>query len=194
MTGTADGPPAGQVTRYLREMREGDPEALDRMFPLVYEELRRLARRQVRRERADATLGATSLVHEAYLKLTAGGGADASDRPHFLALAARAMRQILVDHARRRTAERRGGGWVRTTLTDGSRAVELDLDEILALDAALGALEPRQRRVVEGRFFAGMSESEIAGALGVSVRTVSRDWVKARAWLYRTLYGGARSP
>lgn len=183
----ADGP-AGDVTRFLRGIRDGDAGALDRLFPIVYEELRQLAGRQVARERGDSTLQATGLVHEAYLKLAAGKGAHASDRSHFLAIAARAMRQVLVDHARRRQAERRGGDWARTTLTDGTGSVELDLDEILALDAALGELDPQQRQVVECRFFGGMTETEAAEALGVSPRTVGREWAKARAWLYSSLY------
>jgi len=188
VTEAADDRPAGDVTRFLQGMRDGDPGALDRLFPLVYEELRHLASRQVARERGDCTLETTALVHETYLKLAAGKGARASDRPHFLAIAARAMRQVLVDHARRRKAERRGGGGDRTTLTDGMGSVELDLDEVLALDAALAELETRQRRVVECRFFGGMTEEEVAEALGLSVRTVRREWVKARAWLYRSLY------
>jgi len=188
MTRAADARRAGDVTRLLRGIREGDAEALDRLLPLVYEELRHLARRQVARDRGDRTLDATALVHEAYLKLKAGKGVRASDRSHFLAVAARAMRQVLVDHARRRQAERRGGGWARTTLTDGMGSVEVDLEEIVALDDALAELEPRQRRVVECRFFGGMTEAEVAEALGVSARTVGREWVKARAWLYDSLY------
>jgi RNA polymerase sigma factor (TIGR02999 family) len=187
VTEAADGP-AGDVTRFLRGIRDGDAGALDRLFPIVYEELRQLAGRQVARERSDSTLQATGLVHEAYLKLAAGKRAHASDRAHFLAIAARAMRQVLVDHARRRQAERRGAGWARTTLTDGMGLVELDLDEILALDAALGELDPHQRQVVECRFFGGMTETEVAEALGVSPRTVGREWAKARAWLYSSLY------
>ena len=113
----------------------------------------------------------------------------ASDRAHFLAIAARAMRQVLVDHARDRKAAKRGGGvWERTTLTDGVWVGEFDPDGMLALDEALGRLEPRQRQVVECRFFGGMEEQEIAAALGVSERTVHRDWMKARARLYRYFY------
>ena len=118
----------------------------------------------------------------------AGGPTSATDRAHFLALAARAMRQVLVDHARRRDAQKRGGDWHATTLTDGSASVELDPTEIVALDRAMEHLDERQRQVVECRFFAGMEESEIAEVLGVSERTVRRDWVKARAWLYSELY------
>ena len=175
----------GEVTRLLQAARAGEPAALDRLLPLVYEDLRRLARRQLGREHGDRTLNPTGLVHEAYLKL--GGGAPvAADRAHFLAIAARAMRQVLVDQARERKAAKRGGGaWERTTLTDGVWVGDFQPDELLALDDALAELEPRQRQVVECRFFGGMEEHEIAAALGISERTVHRDWVKARAWLYR---------
>ena len=178
----------GEVTRLLRAAREGEPAALEQLVPLVYEDLRRLARRQLGHEYGERTLNPTALVHESYLKLGAGAMV-AKDRAHFLAIAARAMRQVLVDHARDRKAAKRGGGlWERTTLTDGVWAGEFDPDGMLALDEALGELEPRQRQVVECRFFGGMEEQEIAAALGVSERTVHRDWVKARAWLYRYFY------
>jgi RNA polymerase sigma factor (TIGR02999 family) len=178
----------GEVTRLLQAAREGEPAALERLVPLVYEDLRRLARRQLAHEYGEPTLNATALVHEAYLKL-GGGALAARDRAHFLAIAARAMRQVLVDQARDRKAAKRGGGlWERTTLTDGAWAGEFDPDGMLALDEALATLEPRQRQVVECRFFGGMEEQEIAAALGVSDRTVHRDWVKARAWLYRYFY------
>lgn len=178
----------GDVTLLLRAVRGGEREALDRLLPLVYEELRAVAGRQLRRERPDHTLHATALVHEAYVKLAGGSGVEAADRAHFLAIAARAMRQVLVDHARRRMAAKRGGDWAVTTLSDGHDAVDFRPEEMLALDRALDGLEPRQRQVVEYRFFAGMEESEIAAVLNVSERTVRRDWVKARAWLYRELY------
>jgi RNA polymerase sigma factor (TIGR02999 family) len=177
----------GDVTQLLEMVREGDSRALDRLVPLVYEELRSLAKRELYREQQGHTLHATALVHEAYLKL-AGSGMPASDRAHFLAIAARAMRQVLVDHARRRKAVKRGGDMVRTTLTDGGAPVEFRPDELIALDQALEHLDPRQRQVVEFRFFAGMEEKEIADVLGVSDRTVRREWVKARAWLYRAMY------
>ena len=167
----------GEVTRLLRSAREGEPAALERLIPLLYDDLRRLARRQLGHEYGERTLNATALVHESYLKL---GG---------IALAARAMRQVLVDHARDRKAAKRGGGlWERTTLTDGAWAREFDGDSVLALEEALAGLEPRQRQVVECRFFGGMEEQEIAAALGVSERTVQRDWVRARAWLYHYFF------
>ncbi len=184
------GLPRGDVTRLLVAAREGDRAAVDRLVPLVYDELRELARGQLRRERAGHTLHATGLVHEAYVKLAAGGEIAAEDRAHFLAIAARAMRQVLVDHARRRQAVKRGGGWAVTTLTDGAQSVEYRAEEVLELDRALSELDERQRRVVEYRFFGGMEERDIAEVLGVSERTVRRDWVKARAWLYRSLYPG----
>lgn len=183
----------GDVTVLLRGAREGNREALDRLMPLVYDELRAMARRQIGREREGHTLHATALVHEAWFKL-AGGGFDAGDRAHFLAIAARAMRQVLVDHARTRDAKKRGGGWARTTLGDADAAVGFRPEEMIALDDALDELEPRQRQVVEMRFFAGMEEKEIADVLGVTDRTVRRDWVKARAWLYRRLYPDVVQP
>jgi RNA polymerase sigma factor (TIGR02999 family) len=181
----------GNVTQLLHLVRAGDPQALDRLVPLVYEELRSLAKRELHREQQGHTLHATALVHEAYLKL-AGSGMPASDRAHFLAIAARAMRQVLVDHARRRKAAKRGGEMVRTTLADSGASVNFRPDELIALDAALEKLDPRQRQIVEFRFFAGMGEKEIAEVLGVSDRTVRREWVKARAWLYRALYPDGR--
>jgi RNA polymerase sigma-70 factor (ECF subfamily) len=175
----------GEVTRLLRSARDGEPAALERLIPLLYEDLRRLAQRQLGHEYGERTLNATALVHESYLKFGRSALA-ASDRAHFLAIAARTMRQVLVDHARDRKAAKRGGGlWERTTLTDGAQARELDADGVLVLEEALAGLEPRQRQVVECRFFGGMEEQEIAAALGVTERTVQRDWVKARAWLSR---------
>jgi RNA polymerase sigma factor (TIGR02999 family) len=178
---------AGEVTRLLGLAREGDRAAVDRLFPLVYEELRRLARGQVQRSFSPPTLNATGLVHEAYLKLAGGAPLHAESRAHFLAIAGRAMRQVLVDHARLRNAKKRGGEWAPTTLMDGHRAVEVDVTEMLALNEAIEGLDPRQRQIVEARFFAGLEETEIAAMLGVSDRTVRREWVKARAWLVRAL-------
>lgn len=185
---TSPTPPDEGVTRLLHRLRDGDPGALDRLFPVVYDELRRIAGWQMRRERAGHTLDATALVHEAYLRLAAGAGLRPSDRAHFLGIAARAMRQVLVDHARRQGAAKRGGGLRRTTITGKDIPAELDPDALLALDQALEGLEERQRRIVEMRFFAGLEETEIAEALGVSTRTVQRDWLRARAWIYQELY------
>jgi RNA polymerase sigma factor (TIGR02999 family) len=184
----------GEVTRLLQAAHHGEADALERLLPLVYEDLRRLARRQLGYEYVERTLNPTALVHESYLKLGRAAMA-AHDRAHFLAIAARAMRQVLVDQARDRKAAKRGGGaWDRTTLTDGAWVGEFDPDNMLALDDALGKLEPRQRQVVECRFFGGMEEQEIAAALGVSERTVHRDWIKARAWLYRYFYPDGEGP
>lgn len=184
----ADSLGPGEATRLIRHVREGRPEAFDRLVGVLYDELKAVAARQLRRERADHTLHATALVHEAYIKLVDNNRLPVQDRAHFLAIAARAMRQILIDHARRRNAGKRGGDWERTTLTAGHVTFEFDPAELLALDAAMEELEERQRKVVEYRFFGGMEETEIAEVLGISERTVRRDWVKARAWLYRTLY------
>jgi RNA polymerase sigma factor (TIGR02999 family) len=182
----------GDVTRLLHDVQEGDRGAFDRLLPLVYEELRRIARRQLHRERPGHTLFPTALVHEAYVKLVERPPeVQWAGRKHFLAVAARAMRQVLVDHARKKSAEKRGGDLARTTLTGRHLGFEVALDDVLSLDAALDRLDqrdPRLRQVVEYRFFAGMSEDEIAELLGVSTRTVQRDWLKARAWLYKELY------
>ena len=177
----------GEVTRLLRAARGGDSGAVDRIVPLVYEDLRRLARRQLGRGFGPQSLRPTELVHEAYAKLAVGGAEAAADRSHFLAIAARAMRQVLIDDARRRKSAKHGGGWKRATLSGHHWVTEIDADELLTLNDALDELDPRQRQVVECRFFGGMEESEIAEALGITDRTVRRDWVKARAWLYRAL-------
>ncbi|MBA3893402.1 MAG: sigma-70 family RNA polymerase sigma factor [Gemmatimonadales bacterium] len=180
--------PAGDVTRLLEAAEAGDRDALERLVPLVYEDLRRVAHRQLDREGGGHTLQTTALIHEAYLKLAAGGSVSATSRAHFLAIAARAMRQVLVDYARRRKAAQRGGGVISVTLGDEPQPADASAEDLLALDDALEQLEPRQRQVIECRFFGGMEEHDIAAVLGVSERTVRRDWVKARAWLYKSLY------
>ena len=176
----------GDVTRLLQAARAGERTALDRVLPLLYDDLRRLARRQLAREHRSHAINPTTLVHEAYLKL-AGSAPRAEDRAHLLAIAAHAMRQVLVDHARERRAAKRGPDWSRTTLTDGISTTTLDPEALIALDDVLERLEPRQRQVVECRFFAGLDDAEIAEVLGITTRTVRRDWVKARAWLNRWL-------
>jgi RNA polymerase sigma factor (TIGR02999 family) len=181
-------PSPGEVTRLLEAAVAGDSAALDRLMPLLYEDLRRVAHRQLDREGGGHTLQTTALIHEAYLKLAAGGSVGATSRAHFLALAARAMRQVLVDYARRRKAAKRGGGVISVTLGDQAQPSDASAEDLLALDEALEQLDPRQRQVIECRFFGGMEEKDIAAALGVSERTVRRDWVKARAWLYKSLY------
>jgi RNA polymerase sigma factor (TIGR02999 family) len=180
----------GEVTRLLHALRAGDRTALDALLPRVYDELRAVARGQLRRHggRDGGTLQATAVVHEAYLKLSRAGIIEAQSRAHFMAIAATAMRQVVVDHARAMLSQKRGGGWKQTTLTTGSASYELRPEEMIALDQALQTLDERQRRIVECRYFAGMEEAEVAEALGVSDRTVRREWVKARAWLYTALY------
>ena len=180
--------PPGEVTRLLEAAEAGDSKALERLVPLVYEDLRRVAHRQLDREGGGHTLQTTGLIHEAYLKLAGGGSVSATNRAHFLAIAARAMRQGLVDYARRRKAAKRGGGAISVTLGDEPGPADASAEDLLALDAALQELDPRQRQVIECRFFGGMVEKDIAIALGVSERTVRRARVKARAWLYQALY------
>jgi RNA polymerase sigma factor (TIGR02999 family) len=182
-------PEPGEVTRLLREVRSGNGTAIDQVMALMYDDLRALARSQLRREYAARTLEPTTLVHEAYLKMVRGANLEAMDRGHLLALAAHAMRQVLVDYARRRKAAKRADAWKQVTLTDGGPESGLDAEALLALDDALEQLEPRQRQIVECRFFAGMDDAEIAATLGVTDRTVRREWVKARARLNRVLYG-----
>ncbi len=187
--------PGGEVTQLLKRLEEGDREAVDQLYPLVYGELRGAARRAMAGERAGHSLQATELVHEAYFKLLGAHDIDWQGRGHFVAIAARAMRQILVDHARRRKAEKRGGGAEHVTLGDPAAELVLPPEELLALDAALTRLDEmdsRLRSVVEYRFFGGLTEQEIASVLGVTIRTVQRDWVKARAWLYQEIYPQAK--
>jgi len=187
----------GDVTRLLRVAHAGNPEALNRVYDLVYGELRQIAAARLRQERDGHTLQPTALVNEAFLKLVDSPAAAVSDRKHFLGIAARAMRQVLVDHARRRDAVKRGDGVRAVTLTGqllSARGSEgLDAEELLALDAALDrldAMDPRLRQVVELRFFGGLNDTETGEVLGVTRRTVQRDWTRARAWLYRELYAG----
>ena len=184
-------PDASEVTRLLGALNAGEGDALDRLFPLVYAELRRLAE-QIRQGPSMQTMNTTALVHEAYLRLADGDLADFEGRSHFLGVAAKAMRHVLVDHARRRSAQKRGGGLARVDLTDAARLASGPAHDhaVLALDAALdqlAALDGRKARVVECRFFGDMSVEETAAALGVSTPTVKRDWRMAQAWLYRTL-------
>jgi RNA polymerase sigma factor (TIGR02999 family) len=181
--------PPDDVTRLLISLREGRREALNDLFPLVYEELRAIARRRMP-VGGEQTLGTTALVHEAYLKLFDHTRLTVNDRSHFYALAARAMRQILIDHARRRGAAKRGGDLRRLDLDDATIAVEDRAGELLALDEALqrlARLDERMGQVVELRFFGGLSVDETAEVLGVDPRTVKRDWRKARAVLYQEL-------
>ena len=179
----------GEVTQLLIEVQRGDQAALDALYGSVYGELHALAHAQLRR-RPGATLNTTALVHEAYLKLCDQDSLGVRDRAHFFALSARVMRNILVDHFRRRRAGKRGGDRRPLPLHDGQVPVALRGDVLLALDEALerlAQLDERLARVVEYKFFGGMTEDEIAAVLGLSGRTVRSDWRKARAWLARAL-------
>jgi RNA polymerase sigma factor (TIGR02999 family) len=180
----------GNITDLLAAHREGDPDAFDRMVPLVYDDLRRIASQQLRRLRGAATLDTTALVHEAYLKLVDQSRLEVDDRNHFFGIAARAMRQIVIDHARKRGAKKRGGGRWAVSLDSVQIAIDGQAEMLLALDQALGRLSllnERLTRVFECRYFVGLSEQETAEALAVSLRTVQRDWLKGRAWLRREL-------
>lgn len=186
------------ITDALVALRDGSPGAMDRLMPLVYEHLRRMAHRQLGGEPDGHTLSTTALVHEAYLRLVDQRRAQWQDRAHFFAIAAQAMRRVLIDYARRHCAARRGG-------LDGAAPTPISLDTVelsateraetlIALDQALERLaqaDARLARVVECRFFAGLTEEETAEALKLSVRTVARDWAVAKGWLYRDLSGDA---
>lgn len=183
------------ITRLLLALDEGDQDAFDRLLPLVYQELRHIARRQLRRLRPGDTLATTGLVHEAYIKLVDGDRADWNDRNHFYSIAARAMRQVLVNRVAYKQAGKRGGGRAPVTLHESQLLEPPPATRLLELDAALhriGELDPRLPRIVECRFFAGLTESETAQALGISERTVRRDWQRARAWLQEELSGQDR--
>jgi RNA polymerase sigma factor (TIGR02999 family) len=185
-----DRSPTHEITRLIQEHRDGSRDALDRLFPLVYEELHRMAHRALLRERASHTLSTTALVHEAYFRLVDQDRAGWNDRIHFLAIAATAMRRILVDYARRQKRLKRGGERRAVTLDDAMLVADERADTLIALDEALsdlGMLNARLSRVVECRFFAGLTTEETAAALQVTTRTVERDWQKARAWLYARL-------
>jgi RNA polymerase sigma factor (TIGR02999 family) len=190
--------PQEDVTTLLRAWSHGDAEAADRLVPLVYEELRRQAARSLRRERPEHTLRPTALVHEAYLRLADQRDPAWQNRAQFFAVAAQAMRRILVDHARRRRAGKRGRSWRRVSLDEvaerGQAAIgPPDLD-LLALEEALtelANLAPEKARLVELRFFGGLNLDDTAAVLGVSPSTVSRDWRLARAWLFRRLSKGS---
>jgi RNA polymerase sigma factor (TIGR02999 family) len=186
-------PPEGRVTALLAAWCDGDPAARERLLPLVYDDLRRAARRRLGREGRAHTLSATALVHEAYLRLVGQRSSRWESRAQFLAVASEVMRRVLVDHARRRLAAKRGGGRAGVTLEPSPAVAEREVD-VLALDLALrelAGLDPRSARVVELRFFGGLSIEEAASALGVSHATVEREWTAARAWLYRRLRADA---
>ena len=182
-------PPGGQVTEFLRAWSDGDRAALDRLTPIVYDELHRLARRYMKGERPGHSLQTTALVNEAYMRLVDYKSMQWQNRAHFFAVSAQLMRRILVDHARRRNLKRGGGvqhvSLDQTAMVGGERAADLvALDDAMNL---LGKLDPRKVRVVEMRFFGGLSVEETAEVLKVSAVTVMRDWNTAKAWLYREL-------
>jgi RNA polymerase sigma factor (TIGR02999 family) len=178
------------VTGLLLAWRSGEPEASDQLFPLVYDELLRIAHRQLGHERSGHTLDTTALVHEAYIRLVDQTRVQWVDRSHFLAVATLAMRRILVDYARRYRSEKRGGALTRVNLEEVSLVAEDGADLLLAVDEALTRLaevDERLSRVVECRFFGGLTEEETAELLGVTARTVRRDWTKAKGWLHQVL-------
>lgn len=180
------------VTELLVRWRGGDREALEQLMPLVYEELRRLAHYYLSRERSDHTLQSTALVHEAYLRLSGPNPPQWQNRAHFFGIAAHVMRQILVEYARGRSAAKRGGDAITLTLDDAiALPQQMDVD-VIALDAALSALsnlDAQQGRIVELRFFAGLTIEDTSEVLGISPATVKRDWITARAWLFRAMSG-----
>jgi RNA polymerase sigma factor (TIGR02999 family) len=186
-------PPVREVTHILQAIQRGEPQAADQLLPLVYNELRRLARGRLSNERPGQTLQATALVHEAYLRLIASEDDRGwENRRHFFGAAAEAMRRILVERARRRARLRHGGGHVRQNLQEDDLCIEEPVDDVLAIHAALDALEridPRKAELVKLRYFAGLSEDEAANALSVSRATASRWWTFARAWLYERVSG-----
>jgi RNA polymerase sigma factor (TIGR02999 family) len=188
------GADSGQVTRLLSAVRQGDQQAIDLVFNLVYAELHTSARRQLARARPGQTLNTTALVHEAYLKLVGTAHADWQDRSHFLAVAAKAMRQIIIDYARWASRKKRGGGVQRITLDTIDVADEERASELVALDAALTQLESfsdKLARLVELRFFAGLSVEETAEALALPAHQIKREWRKARAFLLQAMQNPA---
>ena len=183
-------PSPGQVTEILRRARLGEREALDQIFPLLYRELSSMARRHLADQPHGRTLTTTALVHEVYLRLVDQQAARFEDRAHFFSYAARVMRSVLVDQARSRSARKRGGDWTPTTLDEQNLPVEHQADVLLAVHEALTALAEEDEglaTLVEYRFFGGMSDDEVAQVMGVSDRTVRRDWLKARTWLHSRL-------
>jgi len=185
-----DQQPATSVTQLLAKARSGDSSALGDVFPLIYEELRRLARQQLQREPDGHTLSPTALVHEAYMRLIDYSRMEWTGRAHFLAVAATAMRRILVDHARGHRSAKRGGMLRRVSIDDVELSTEERAELLIAIDDALGRLkeiDARQAQIVECRFFGGMTEEETAAALGIGLRTAKRDWAKAKSWLHKEI-------
>lgn len=187
-------PQEHEITQLLAEWREGNQAALDELYPLVYDELHRLARRYMSRERKGHTLQTTALINEAYVRLVDQRSVQWANRSHFFAISAQIMRRILIDHARRNTYAKRGGGARQVSLDETATVVDKDLSGFLRLDEALKSLaelDPRRSQVVELKYFGGLNNDEIAGVLKISKNTVIRDWNMARAWLYGQLTGSA---
>ena len=182
-----------EVTQLLADWGKGDRSALDKLFPLVQSELRRIAQRQMSHERAGHTLQATALVNEAYLKLAGQQGFDWQNRAHFFAVCAQVMRHILIDHARAHARDKRGGGAIQVSLNEALVVAEDQAAHFIALDEALRVLErldPQKGKIVELRYFGGLGIEETAEVLNVSPRTVRREWQRAKAWLYRMMTEG----
>jgi RNA polymerase sigma factor (TIGR02999 family) len=186
-------PSPQEVTQLLADWAKGDRSALDKLFPLVHSELRRIAQRQMNQERPGHTLQATALVNEAYLKLAGKHGFDWQNRAHFFAVCAQVMRHILIDHARAHARDKRGGGAVKVSLNDALVVVEDQNAHFIALDEALRVLErldPQKGKIVELRYFGGLSVEEAGEVMNISPRTVRREWQRAKAWLYRMMTEG----
>jgi RNA polymerase sigma factor (TIGR02999 family) len=182
--------PSDQVTQLLVRWRDGDREALDTLMPIVYAELRRMAHGYLQRERSDHTLQSTALVHEAYIRLVRQKLPQWQNRAHFFGVAARLMRQILVEYARGHQADKRGGNACRITLEESSLVAQQSNLDVVVLDDALqdlAKLDEQQSRIVELRFFAGLSIDDTSEVLGISPATVSREWMTARIWLHREI-------
>src|SRR5688500_16675147 len=182
-----------EVTQLLADWGKGDKSALEKLFPLVYDELRRIAGRQMSQERAGHTLEATALVNQAYLKLAGQQGFEWHNRAHFFAVCAQVMRHVLIDHARAHARDKRGGGAIKVSLSEAAVMAEEQAEHFIALDAALSALEhvdPQKEKIVELRYFGGLSIEETAEVLDISPRTVRREWQRAKAWLYRMIAEG----
>jgi RNA polymerase sigma factor (TIGR02999 family) len=182
-----------EVTQLLAAWGKGDQSALDQLFPLVHAELRRIARRQMSHERPGHTLQATALVNEAYLKLAGQEGFEWQNRAHFFAVCAQVMRHILIDHARAHARDKRGGGAVQVSLEDAALLKGQPPEDLLALDEALKTLErldPQKGKLIELRYFGGLSIEETAEVLHISPRTVRREWRRSKAWLYRMITEG----
>ncbi len=185
-------PSPHEITQLLEDWSNGNQAALDKLYPLVYEELRRMARRYMSRERKDHTLQTTALINEAYLRLVDQKHVHWQNRAHFFGISAQIMRRILIDHARRYAYTKRGAGAQRISLDEAAVVAKGRATELLSLDEALNSLaeiDPRRSRVVELRFFGGLDNDEIAAVLKISPNTVIRDWNLARAWLYQELSG-----